>query len=97
MAASAKATSKEERVNIRMNGSAKRKLEKAAAYDHKSLSDFMVVQALKSADRVIRKNESITLSQQNWEVFRAALANPPKPNKKLKEAFRQHRRLVGQT
>lgn len=96
MPALAEGSSKEERMHIRMNRSAKRKLEKAAAYEHKTLSEFVIVQALDSADRVIRKHESISLSQQDWDVFMDALEHPPKPNKKLKQAFKRHRQLVGQ-
>ena len=94
MPAFATGTSKEKRMHIRMDVSAKRKLEKAAAYKHKSLSEFVILQALESAEKVIREHESLAFSQSDWDVFMTALETPPNLNKKLKEAFRLHHKTV---
>jgi len=96
MPAIARNANKEERVHIRMSGSAKRTLERAAAYTHKSLSEFVIGQALESADEIIRKHEDITLTQPDWDVFLNALEHPPKPTRKLKSAFQRQRELVEQ-
>ena len=85
---------KEERLHIRMDASAKRMLEKAAAYKHKSLSEFVILHALDSAEKVIREHESQSLSQSDWDVFMNALENPPQPGSTLKEAFQLHRQSV---
>lgn len=85
---------KGERLHIRMDASAKRMLEKAAAYKHKSLSEFVILHALDSAEKVVREHESQSLSQPDWDVFMKALENPPKPDRKLKEAFQLHRDSV---
>lgn len=86
--------SKEERMHIRMNATTKRILEKAAAYKHKSLSEFVIIQALESAEKVIHENESLAFSHADWDVFMDALSHPPRPNKKLRHAFRLHRGQV---
>ena len=90
------ATIKQERMHIRLDAPSKQKLERAAAYAHKSLSEFVLGQALHAADEVIHEHETITLNQADWEMFLDALENPPKPNAKLKQAFAEHRQRIQQ-
>ena len=87
-------TVKQERMHIRLDTLSKQKLERAAAYAHKSLSEFVLGQALHAADEVIHDHETLTLNQADWEVFLDALENPPKPNAKLKKAFAEHKKRV---
>jgi len=89
-------TVKQERMHIRLDTLSKHKLERAAAYAHKSLSEFVLGQALHAADEVIHEHETLTLNQTDWEVFLDALENPPKPSAKLKQAFAEHRKRVQQ-
>jgi uncharacterized protein (DUF1778 family) len=89
-------TVKQERMHIRLDTLSKQKLERAAAYAHKSLSEFVLGQALHAADEVIHEHETLTLNQADWEVFLDALENPPKPSAKLKQAFAEHRKRVQQ-
>jgi len=84
-------TVKQERMHIRLDAPSKLKLERAAAYEHKSLSEFVLGQALHAADKVIHEHETITLNQADWEVFLDALENPPKPSAKLKQAFAEQK------
>ena len=85
---------KQERIHIRIDTNAKAKLEKAAQFVHKTLSDFVLSHALDSADSVIAEHEKLQLSQNDWEVFLNALDNPPQPNKDLKKAFQLHKENV---
>ena len=87
-------TTKQERMHIRLDSHAKHKLERAALYSHKSLSEFVLTRALNAADEVIREHETLTLDSQDWERFLDALENPPAPNDRLREAFAQHRKRV---
>ena len=87
-------TLKHERMHIRLDTLSKQKLERAAAYAHKSLSEFVLGQALHAADEVIHEHESIVLDEADWEVFLNALDNPPKPNAKLRKAFTEHKKRV---
>lgn len=89
-------TIKQQRMHIRLDSLSKQKLERAAAYVHKSLSEFVLGQALHAADEVIHEHETITLSQDDWDVFMDTLENPPKPNTKLKRAFAEHKKHVKQ-
>jgi uncharacterized protein (DUF1778 family) len=87
-------TVKQERMHIRLDPLSKRKLERAAAYAHKSLSEFVLGQALHAADEVIQEHETLTLNKVDWEVFLNALENPPEPSSKLKQAFADHKKRV---
>lgn len=86
---------KRDRMHLRLDAKTKRKLERAAAYEETSVSDFVLANALAAAERVIDSHEKITLSAKDWEIFYDALVNPPEPNKKLKEAARRYRERVG--
>ena len=81
-------------INLRLSRAAKRKLERAAAYSEKSLSEFVIDVALRKADAIVRKNEVITLTPSEWERFQSMLLNPPEPNKGLKRALAEHARVV---
>ncbi|MGD8589059.1 MAG: DUF1778 domain-containing protein [Chromatiales bacterium] len=87
-------TVKQERMHIRLDALSKLKLERAAAYAHKSLSEFVLGQALSAADEVIHKHETLTLNEADWEVFLDALDNPPEPSTKLKQAFAEYKKPV---
>jgi uncharacterized protein (DUF1778 family) len=87
-------TIKQQRMHIRLDSLSKVKLERAAAYVHKSLSEFVLGQALQAADEVIQEHETLTLTQTDWDVFWNALENPPKPSAKLKRAFSEHKKRV---
>jgi uncharacterized protein (DUF1778 family) len=89
-------TIKQERMHIRLDTLSKQKLERAAAYVHKNLSEFVLGQALHAADEVIQEYENLTLNQADWNKFLDALENPPKPNAKLKQAFAKHKQHVKQ-
>jgi len=87
---------KRDRMHLRLDAKTKRKLERAAAYQATSVTDFVLTNAVAAAERVINAHEKITLSAKDWEVFYDALVNPPEPNKKLKEAARRYRERVGE-
>ncbi len=87
-------TIKQKRMHIRLDYPSKRKLEQAAAYVHKSLSEFVLGQALRAADETIQEHETLTLTQADWDVFLDALENPPKPSAKLRHAFAEHKKRV---
>lgn len=86
-----KQQSKRERMHLRLNTVAKRKLERAASYAHKSVSEFVLLRALEAADEVIEAQEQNVLSAADWQAFYRALDKPPRPNKALKEGFRWYR------
>jgi uncharacterized protein (DUF1778 family) len=68
---------KQERMHIRLDTLSKQKLEKAASYSHKTLSEFVLAQSLAAAENIINEHEQISLSNTDWTLFLDAL--PPQP------------------
>lgn len=87
-------TIKQERMHIRLDAVSKQKLEKAANYSHKKLSEFVLTQSLAAAENIINAHEHVTLSQTDWSLFLDALENPPARNAKLKDALALHQQSV---
>jgi uncharacterized protein (DUF1778 family) len=65
-------------------------LDKAASYVHVSISEFVLSNALASAERVVQEHESISLEPKDFEAFLAALDTSAKPHAALKRAFKRH-------
>ena len=86
---------KRDRMHLRLDAKTKRKLERAAAYEETSISDFVLANAVAAAERVIDSHEKITLQTKDWDAIYDALINPPEPNEKLKNAARRYRERVG--
>jgi uncharacterized protein (DUF1778 family) len=87
-------TPKENRLNIRCDNHTRQMLNKAAAYAHTSISEFVLSQALASAERVIQEHESITLRPEDFQAFLLALDKPAEANAALTEAFNRHRQQI---
>lgn len=86
---------KQDRLHLRLDAKTKRKLERAAAYEQTSVTDFVLASAVAAAKRVVESREKVTLSAKDWDVFYDALINPPEPNEKLQEAARRYRGRIG--
>jgi uncharacterized protein (DUF1778 family) len=83
-------TAKNERINLRLHQSAKMLIERAASFEGKTVSSFILSSALASAARTLHEHESMQLNEQDAERFFAALAKPVTFNKKLTEALMEH-------
>lgn len=83
-----------DRISLRLGRDAKRRLERAAAYADKTLTDFVLDVALQRADTLVRQHEMITLTPAEWDRFQQMLLDPPEPNKRLKKALAEHARVV---
>lgn len=85
---------KENRLNIRCDGRARRLLDKAATYAHTSVSEFVLSHALASAEQVVQAHETIALTPKDFQAFLTALDVPAKPNAALKRAFKRQAEQV---
>ena len=88
------ATSKSERINLRLDAAAKHKIEQAASLEGRTVSGFILSSALTCADEAVRAHETMVLGKRDAEVFLDAILNPPKPNEKLRRAMREYRKRV---
>lgn len=84
---------KNDRLQVRLDAESKAVLQRAARYRRKTVSQFVLATALDEAEKVIRENEVVTLSNPDWKVFFDALTNPPSPNAALRKAFAKYRKV----
>lgn len=82
------------RLEARISESQKALIERAAAYEGRSVTDFVVSTLAAAADSVIREHELARLTQTQSQAFVEALLHPKAPNAALRRAARQHRQSV---
>ena len=85
---------KDTRLHIRCDQEVRRLLEKAAAYAHTSVSEFVLRNAVEQAQSVVQAHEAITLSPDHFAAFLDALDTPAQANPALERAFARHANLV---
>lgn len=85
---------KKDRINLRLNRSVKRALERAASFEGKTVSNFILTSALAHAEKTIHEHEVMSLNNRDSETFFNALVKPIRFNKKLADAFEEHDQRV---
>ena len=85
---------KDTRLHIRCDQDMRRLLDKAAAYAHMSVSEFVLRHAVEQAQSVVKAHEAITLSQDDFAAFLDALDRPHQANPALQRAFARHAKDV---
>jgi len=85
---------KQERINLRVQGDVKQLLERAAGFEGKTVSNFILNSALAQAEKTLHRHETMHLNQQDSMVFFEALNQPVHFNPKLLAAFEEHDRRV---
>jgi uncharacterized protein (DUF1778 family) len=83
-------------LNMRVEPTQKRLLEKAAEVSGQSVSSFVLDHALQAAHRELDEVRNYSLSLRDAQVFMAALENPPAPNAALKQAFTNYQKKYSQ-
>ena len=87
-------TARNERINLRLKQSAKLLIERAATFEGKTVSGFILSSALASAEKTLLERVSIQLNEQDAQLFFDALAKPVEFNEKLTAALAEHDRRV---
>jgi uncharacterized protein (DUF1778 family) len=85
---------KETRFQMRLGAEQKALLERAAALQGRTLTDFAWAALQKEAENVIRESAIITLSQRDAERFAEALLNPKPLPPAFDEALADYRKRV---
>jgi uncharacterized protein (DUF1778 family) len=76
------------RIDLRLPVAQKELFERAAMLGgYKNLTDFMLAELQKDAEKVLKKKEQIIANQKDSDVFFDTLLNPRKPNAALTKAF----------
>ena len=81
---------KDTRLHIRCDQEIRRLLDKAAAYAHMSVSEFVLRNAVEQAQSIVQAHEAITLTQHDFNAFLNALDRPGQPAPALQRAFERH-------
>jgi uncharacterized protein (DUF1778 family) len=85
-----------ERLEARVSPEQKTLLERAAALEGRSLTDFVVSSAQSAAMETIQRHEVVTLTARDSLAFTQALMSPPEPNERLHAAARRHQELIAE-
>ncbi len=85
---------RKERINLRLDEVAKRRIERAASFEGKTVSGFIVSSALSYADKTIQAHETMTLNRRDALRFFDVIVNPPALNEKLRTAMEEHGKRV---
>jgi uncharacterized protein (DUF1778 family) len=76
------------RITARVSDSVRVTLEQAAELLGSTVNQFVVQMAYQEAQRVIERESVLRLSQKDARMVLSLLDNPPKPNKRLKDAVK---------
>ena len=85
---------KNERINLRLKSSAKSLIERAASFEGKTVSHFILASALDQAAKTVQKHEIMKLNAKNSREFLEALAAPVRFNRKLAASLEEHDQRV---
>lgn len=73
------------RINLRTSADAKAMIERAAALMGTTVSSFMLQNAYEAARRIVSENDTLMLTQRDFEAFAASMEHPPKPKATLRK------------
>src|SRR5688500_1824073 len=82
---------KSERMELRLAPAAKRLIQRAMSVTGLAAGDL----AYEGARRVLEEHERMVLTGADREVFLNAIRHPPAPSRRLIQAFRRHRAMLG--
>ena len=84
-----------ERLEARVTAEQKNLIERAAALQGRTITDFVLTSVQDAARRAIDEHRQIVLSVRDSEAFVEALLNPREPNARLKAAAQRYLKLTG--
>lgn len=83
-----------ERIHLRLKSNAKRLIERAAGFEGKTVSHFILASALDRAEKTVQAHETMTLNSEQSRIFFDALNGPIRFNRELTKALEEHERRV---
>jgi uncharacterized protein (DUF1778 family) len=88
-------TPRSERLEARVSKAQKNLFLRAAELQGRSLTDFLIASAQEAAERILRAQDVLTLSERDRKNFVAALLAPAAPGKALRRAAKRYRERAG--
>ncbi len=77
------------RLGFRVDPETKRLVERAAALERRSMTDYCLTALAETTRETIARHENLVLSERDRAAFFDALIHPPRPNARLRRAFRR--------
>jgi len=84
-----------QRLDTRVTAEQKTLIERAAALQGRSVTDFVLTSVQDAARRAIEEHHQLELSVRDSEAFVAALLNPEPVNDRLRDTIRRYRETTG--
>lgn len=84
-----------ERLETRVTSEQKNLIERAAALEGRTVTDFVLTSVQEAARRAIEEHRRIELSLRDSEAFVEALIDPQPVNDRLRDTVRRYRRATG--
>jgi uncharacterized protein (DUF1778 family) len=84
-----------ERLETRVTAEQKSLIERAAALQGRTLTDFVLTSLQDAARRAIEDHQQLELSVRDSEAFVDALLNPKPVNDRLRDTVRRYREATG--
>jgi len=94
LAGTEKRRARSSRLGFRVDAQTKKLVERAAALERRSLTDFCLTALTEATQATISRHETLLLSERDRQVFFDALVHPPKPNARLRRAFRSAKERI---
>ena len=86
---------KRARLDIRASAGQKKLIERAAALEGRSVSEYVLAHVQLAAEQTIQERQVITLTATESVQFIEALLNPPAPNAQLRAAWQDYQESLG--
>lgn len=93
-ARAAESRSRGARLGFRVDAKTKSLVERAARLERRNVTDFCLTALIEAARQALERHASLVLSEVDRAAFFDALVRPPKPNARLRRAFRAERGRV---
>ena len=87
-------SAKNARLEARITAEQKELIERAAGYEGRSVSDFVLATVQEAAKAVVQEHELLRLNGSQSREFIETLLNPPEPNESLQHAADKYRQDV---
>jgi uncharacterized protein (DUF1778 family) len=84
-----------ERLETRVTAEQKKLIERAAALQGRTVTDFVLTSVQDAARRAIEEHSQLALSVRDSEAFVDALLNPKPVNDRLRDTVRRYRERAG--
>jgi len=84
-----KTTKRSDRIDLRIDPKAKEALQAAALLKHKTVSEFILENAISAANEVLADRRHFVLNAEQWEAFQAALDASPRALPRLERLMRE--------